>query len=86
MQAYLHVLPHSMKTNSDISAPSRPRGDVTVYAHKELFRRLRELLGKRKGTRGASTPSQFFEQMAIRLIREEGRKHGIKLPEDLASN
>ena len=66
---------------------TRPKGDVTIYFHKELLGKVDKLLkAQRKagGKKTAKSVSQFFERCAIRLIREEGRKHSIKLPEDLA--
>lgn len=68
-------------------AVTRPKGAITVHGHKELYRTLDRLLKEKRktGTKAPKSVSQFFERMAVRIIRDEGRKYGLKLPADLAS-
>lgn len=65
------------------TTPSRPRGPVTVSQHLKLYSLLDELIQAKKkkpGYKGPRSRSQFFERETIRIIREEGPKHDIKLP------
>lgn len=77
-----------MQNSATPIAVARPRGDATIYAHKELFGSLKKLLAEKskKGTKAPKTVSQFFERQAIKIIREEGRKYGIRLPADLTQD
>lgn len=74
-----------MSHSTQPSVP-RSRNAVTIYLHVELFHTISALIEarkKKKGYKGPRSASQFFEREAVRLLREEGRKHGLKLPDDI---
>lgn len=69
-------------------AKSTAQKAVTIYHHRELFNMVRDILrekAKKRTYKGPKTPSQFFGRASIKLIRQEGRKLGFKLPPELTN-
>jgi hypothetical protein len=80
-----------MKTNTDSTQPvSRPRKAITIHGHRELLLSVDSLLKaqhrKNPKTRAPRSISQLLERTAIQLIKEQGRAHGIRLPNDLIAD